>query len=221
MYAWVWALLSLLTTGPSVSRTANLGHTDLAVYLVTGRNQPAAPLENMKSELSGIMRSAGYRVVYDDARAPDPQGRFSALAVLELRGTCGIPAGSFRGERGLASGASLAETAVSSGVVLPFSRIDCPNLTRLIGPLLGDEPVGQRDYLYGRAMARVAAHELYHVMMGSREHCRQGVAKASFSVNDLLNEGFDFDGAALALLRRKAAEGETHGDAPDEPAARR
>jgi hypothetical protein len=220
MYAWVWALFSLFNTGPSPSRTAELRHTDLAVYLVTGRNQPAAALENMKRELSGIMRSAGYRVVYGDPRAPDPEGQYSALAVLELRGTCGIPAGNFHAERAVASGASLAETSVSSGVVLPFSRIDCVSLTRLIGPFL-DEPAAQRDYLYGRAMARLAAHEIYHVVIGSREHCRHGVAKASFSVNDLLQEGFDFDGAALALLRSKAAEGEARGDVGDDAPARR
>jgi hypothetical protein len=55
-------------------------------------------------------------------------------------------------------------------------------------------------------MARVAAHELYHVMMGSRVHGHDGVAKASFSVADLLDDGFDFDRTALILLRQKAGE---------------
>jgi hypothetical protein len=54
-------------------------------------------------------------------------------------------------------------------------------------------------------MARLAAHELYHVMIGTRAHSHEGVTKASFSVNDLLNERFDFDRAALARLRQKAA----------------
>jgi hypothetical protein len=88
---------------------------------------------------------------------------------------------------------------------MPFSRIHCANLTRLIGPLLADEGGAQRDYFYGRAMARIAAHELYHVVMGTRAHAREGVAKASFSVNDLLDERFDFDRAALARLRQRAA----------------
>jgi len=56
--------------------------------------------------------------------------------------------------------------------VLPFSWINCANLTRMIGPVLADEAGALRDYLYGRAMARIAAHELYHVMMGSRDHGR-------------------------------------------------
>jgi hypothetical protein len=208
MSAWVLALFSLLTTDPSLLRTS-FPHTDLAVYLSAGPNQPSAPLENMKRELSGIMQAAGYRVIYDDPRTPDPNARFSALVVLDLRGSCGMPAGNYRVERSVASGASLAETSISAGVVLPFSRIDCANLTRMIGPMLADEPNAQRDYLYGRAMARVAAHELYHVMIGSRDHGHVGVAKPAFSVADLLDERFDFDRVALALLRQKASEAET------------
>ena len=221
MSAWVLALLGLLHSDLSLFRTSAGRDSDLIVYVSAGRNQPAAPLEIMKRELSGIMESAGYRLVYGDPRAPDPDGHYSSLAVLELRGACGMPGANSHVERAVLSGASLAETSVSSGVVLPFSRIDCANLTRLIGPALADEPRAQRDWLYGRAMARLAAHELYHVMMGSRDHCRRGVAKASFSVNDLLDDGFDFDGVALALLRRKAAEGLARTDTSGEPAARR
>src|SRR5580704_6985169 len=205
MSAWVLALFSLLHTDPSVFRT-KLPHTALAVYLSVDANQPAAPVEHMKRELSGIMLSAGYRVVYGDPRSPDTNAQFSRLVVLDLRGNCGMLPGNYRVERSVASGASLAETSVSSGVVMPFSRVNCANLTRMIGPFLADEAGAQRDYLYGRAMARVAAHELYHVMMGSRDHGHEGVAKASFTVADLLDERFTFDVAALALLRQKAGD---------------
>jgi hypothetical protein len=220
MSAWVLALFSLLNTVPSLVRT-NLPRTELAVYLTLDPTQPVAPLENMKRELSGMMQSAGYRVVYDDPRNPDRDTQFSMLAVLELRGSCGLPPGNFRVERAVASGASLAETSVSAGVVLPFSRINCANLTRLIGPVLSDEPGAQRDYLYGRALARVAAHELYHVMMGSRDHGHQGIAKPSFSVADLLDERFDFDRVAIALLRQKAVGAEGRAEIADAAGARR
>ena len=110
-----------LHTDPSVSRR-DTRHTDLAVYLTLDPRQAAAPLENMKRELSGIMESAGYRVVYSDPSTPDPNAQYSALVVLELHGTCGMPAGNYRLDRAVPSGASLAETSVSSGVVMPFSR---------------------------------------------------------------------------------------------------
>jgi len=183
-----------------------LPHTALAVYISADAGQSPAPLEYMKRELSGIMQSAGYRVVYGDPRKPDTAAGFSKLVVLELRGNCGMPPGNYRLERAVASGVSLAETSVSSGVVMPFSRINCANLTRTIGPLLADEAGAQRDYFYGRAMARVAAHEIYHVTMGSQDHSHEGVAKPSFTVADLLDERFDFDRVALAHLRQSAAD---------------
>jgi hypothetical protein len=163
----------------------------------------------MKRELSGMMQAAGYRVVYGDPRAPLRNAAVSALVVMDLRGRCGMPAGNYRVEPSATSGADLAETAVSNGVVLPFSHINCGNLTRLVSPVLAEEVATRRDFLCGRAMARVAVHELYHVMLGSLKHRREGIAKPSFSVADLLDEYFDFDCVTLALLRQRAGQAES------------
>jgi hypothetical protein len=51
-------------------------------------------------------------------------------------------------------------------------------------------------------MARVVAHELYHVLMRTTDHARAGVARSCFSTGDLLTERFEFEGATLARLRR-------------------
>jgi hypothetical protein len=158
----------------------------------------------MKRELSALMQSAGYRVVWGDASHPDRSGLVSNLIVLQLTGTCAMPPGSYRVERAVESGVSLAETSVSGGSVMPFSWVHCANLTRLIGPAISLEAGAQRDFLYGRAMARVVAHEFYHVLAGSQAHGHEGVSKSHFGVADLLNESFDFDAATLNKLRQKA-----------------
>jgi hypothetical protein len=218
MSAWVVALCCLISTDISLVRT-NSPNAELAVYLSVGPNQPAAPLEEMKRELSGLMQVAGYRVVWQDPRTPDKNGDAAALVVLELRGFCGLPPGYYRAERSVDSGASLAETSVTEQGVLPFSWVNCANLTRMIGPALSNEAAAQRDYLYGRAVARVAAHELYHVMMASRDHGHDGVAKPRFTTSDLLSERFDFDQASLVKLRQRAVDPVTHSDS--EPATGR
>jgi len=102
MSAWVLALFSLLTTDPSRLRM-NLPQ-DLAVYLNADPNQPHAPLENMKRELSGSCRPPDIRVIYDDPGAPDTNARYSTLVVLDLRGSCGyagrqLSRGTFSRER--------------------------------------------------------------------------------------------------------------------------
>jgi hypothetical protein len=218
MSAWVLALCCLLSTDVSLVRTS-LPNARLAVYLSVGPNQPAAPLEQMKRELTGLMQAAGYQVIWQDPRSPDKTGETSALVVLELRGSCGLPPGYYHAERSVDSGASLAETSVTEQGVLPFSWVNCANLSRMIGPALSNEAPGQRDYLYGRAIARVVAHELYHVMMGSRDHGHEGVAKPRFTTSELLNERFDFDHASLAKLRQRAVDSEINSDS--EPATGR
>jgi hypothetical protein len=57
-----------------------------------------------------------------------------------------------------------------------------------------------RPYLYGRAMGRLLAHELYHVIVKTRAHDSAGVAKPCFSVEDLLGNGLEFEAVTLARL---------------------
>jgi hypothetical protein len=78
--------------------------------------------------------------------------------------------------------------------VLPFSSIDCTALTRALGPVTED--------VYGRAMARVLAHELYHVLTQTTDHSRTGIAKTCFTTGDLLSSRLDFENNILAQLRR-------------------
>jgi hypothetical protein len=207
MSAWGLALCCLLITEAS-SVGASLPNTELAVYLTVDSSQPSAPLESMKHEVSSLMQAAGYRVVWRDPRTPDKLGETSDLVMLELRGSCALPAGSYRIDRAVDSGASLAETSVGKTGVSPFSWVNCANVTRMVGPALAAEAPAQRDYLYGRAVGRVVAHELYHMMMGSTGHGNEGVAKPRFTVANLLNERFEFDAAELAQLRQKAVDAE-------------
>ena len=61
--------------------------------------------------------------------------------------------------------------------------------------------VHARQAALGRALARVIAHEIYHIVGETTDHQYSGVAKASFSVRDLLTARFDFDMASLARMR--------------------
>jgi hypothetical protein len=66
------------------------------------------------------------------------------------------------------------------------------------------ETVARRDFLYGRAMARVVAHELYHVLLKTADHAHAGIARSCFTAEDLLTEHFEFEGATLAKLRTES-----------------
>ena len=128
----------------------------------------------------------------------------SAFAVVvELRGQCGVPWHTDRPQV-VQRAAPLASTAVADGYVLPFSWVDCAALNRLVGPVIGDEPDALRDYVYGRALGRLLAHELYHVLMQTTSHAQAGIAKAQFTAAELLGESFRFEGATFKSPAPKA-----------------
>jgi len=53
-------------------------------------------------------------------------------------------------------------------------------------------------------MARLLAHELYHILAQTDDHTMVGIAKARFSTADLLADHFDFEASALERLRPPA-----------------
>jgi hypothetical protein len=156
----------------------------------------------MKREASSLLRNAGYKIEW---RNLDSSNREDAplIAVIDLNGTCGLPPGSPEPAGPPPNGQSLATTSITDGRVLPFAAVNCGALTRTLSPDLVRESGGQRDFLYGRAMGRVIAHELYHILTRTVEHSKAGVARSCFSPSELTADHFEFEAATLAQLRRK------------------
>ena len=206
MSARLLATLCLVLGCVHVSSAQSAASPDaaLVVYLKTGGTQPTAPLAQMKRELGALMHQAGYSVEWRslDANRSEDAGT-PLLAVLELTGVCGIAPGYPDMERTAALSASLAATTITDGRVLPFSSLNCTALTRSVSAALAKDAGARRDFLYGRAMARVVAHELYHVLLRTTEHTRSGVARSRFTAGDLLSERFEFEGATLGRLWRR------------------
>src|SRR5580658_2038737 len=185
----------------------------LAVYLKTQASQSLRPLDSMKRELARLMQTAGYQLEW---RGPqDANIDTSAfLAVVELRGNCEAPSQKLLTGWTLRDTADLASTFVSDGHVMPFSWVNCGNLTKLLVSALVDQPAAHADFIVGRAVARLIAHEFYHVLMQTRQHSGSGVSKPCFTADDLLNEQFEFEHAVLAELQLCPA-----GRAPEGPAS--
>ena len=172
----------------------------VVVYL-SGDAQPHGPLDVMKVELARLMDSAGYHIDFTDSQTTSGVSTDSELVVVTLNGHCGVSTADPSGRHLPISRAPLASTAVEDGRILPFSSVDCAGLTAMIAAPLSSEPGARRDFLYGRAMARLVAHELYHVLLQTRGHERNGIARPGFSASDLLTERFAFEPATAARLR--------------------
>jgi len=89
---------------------------------------------------------------------------------------------------------------VSDGMVLPFSDVDCDAIRGFLQKQLLSTPEAEREETFGRALGRVLAHELYHVLAGTSNHGACGVAKSGYTVGDLVAREFVFEAAELRTL---------------------
>ena len=201
MFARLSAALGLLCifVSTAFSEKLNPPPGTLLVYVNGGANQNSATLPLMRREAEKLLRSAGYEVEWRDTKEARIQETVPNLVFVEFQGPCSLTASPVPiPEQG---NVPLASTPMVDGIVLPFSRIDCLALTRFLGPMLLREPPAQRTYYYGRAMGRLVAHELYHVLAQTRDHADAGVGKPCFTASDLVMDRFEFESVALARLR--------------------
>jgi hypothetical protein len=193
MFARQVAFVCLLSVGAlaaSSERTAG-GSTDIVVFIHYQTEPPATVSDAMWRESGSLMGLSGYRVRRLDA---PHQVAAAFLVVVDLEGRC-------EGETTVAIRPvtnSLASTIVEDGHILPFIKMSCTALHWFLAPALGSKSDPQ--FFYGRALGRLLAHELYHVVGQTMDHTGMGVTQATVSVAELLSDRFTFAKAALAKL---------------------
>jgi hypothetical protein len=154
----------------------------------------------LKQELARLMGSAGFEVEWRGPEDAHVETR-DFLAMVELRGLCEAPMESSPIDTSLPRNADLASTYTSGGQILPFSWVNCHNVTNLLWDALSGQPGAIADYLYGRAVARLLAHEFYHILLQTSGHTKTGISKSNLGAGDLLSDRFEFDRATLLKLQ--------------------
>jgi hypothetical protein len=195
-------MFGLLCVSTSMGRSESTppANSEVEVYLKGEAASSAEVLAEMNRELAALMQQPSFRVVWRHANDGLAGGGAAHLIVVELRGECAVPSTDDSLQPAVPSMA-LASTSVVDGKVLPFSWVDCSALSRFLAPALSTVPDAEQAHIYGRSMARLLAHEFYHVLAQTDDHTQVGLSKARFSTADLLAEHFDFEAAALNKLR--------------------
>jgi hypothetical protein len=137
----------------------------------------------MKREVEKVFQDARLRVDWR-SREEAVRGVLGDLAVIRFRGKCLF-------KPGIAAAlepAALAVTHVSDGVVLPFSDVACDRIAGLLHAAIAGTGAARGDALFGRAMGRVVAHELVHILSRSVAHGTTGVAEAALSARQLTSD---------------------------------
>jgi hypothetical protein len=149
-------------------------------------------LGEMRREVAAIMKRTGHSVEVRLRSETTTNEEFEDLVLVKLTGTCrmnGIPYSAFIDERGPSP---LAWAHTVEGEILPFSTVACDKIRRTVGSALFGGQKAQGDQLLGRALGRVVAHELYHIVTKSGTHTKSGVFKESLSGAQLIADRLEF-----------------------------
>ena len=173
----------------------------LAVYPSHADQLNSMTTHSLNLELKRLLSPAGidleWRGHERNAAVSSVDGR---LIVGTFEGSCS--AESLPAKQGAASQTrTLAETSISGHRILPYFTVDCTHVIRMLNPLLQPLSVPMRETILGRALARVIAHEIYHIVADTTEHEEAGLAKAQLSARELAAERFDLSPASLQRIR--------------------
>jgi hypothetical protein len=159
------------------------------------RSEPS--VAEMKREFTGIMKGSALRF---DFRSRNEAVRedFSDLLVVRFTGKCRLePVGYLYDERG-----PMAFTYSTDGIVQPFSEVACDKVTSAVRSAMAGGDFAKADLLLGRALGRVLAHEVMHILSKSGTHGRTGVAKTALSGGQLIAPGLLLEPQDLERMHR-------------------
>ena len=191
---------------PGWSETRGATFAPITLYTQFEQAPPGGVLEALQDEVASIMAPIGIRFEWRDLGKTGGHEVSAELAVVTFKGRCDaaglLTRSKFEG--------ALGWTHVSDGQILPFTDVSCDRVREFVQTGLLAFRVEDREVKYGRALGRVLAHELYHIFANTLRH-GSGVAKESYSVQDLLADDFQFEAKETRMLQtsrpKPAAEG--------------
>lgn len=154
-------------------------------------------LKEMKSEAGLILRSSGVQLDWR-ILGEDPHASYDDLVIMKFKGACQYePAPPIYDELG-----PLAITYLSDGEIQPFGEVDCDRVVNTARSAMVASDLPRGDLLIGRALGRVVAHELVHMLTKSGQHGVEGVEKPALSGKQLIALKLPLSAFDIARLKR-------------------
>jgi hypothetical protein len=182
------AALPVAAMPPSPSNGADV------TVVVNFKGAYSAPtVKAMEREAELILKSTGVTLEWR-TRTEAADATFNDLVVITFKGSCIFnPLPVVYDELG-----PYALTRTTDGEVQPFGEVDCDHVASSLHTAMAGDDYSKADMLLGRALGRVVAHELVHMLTKSKQHGREGVEKAALSARQLIADSlplsiFDID----------------------------
>jgi len=164
-----------------------------AVVMPDGRYSPVA-IGAMGREAAQILEKSGVSLLW---RIGDPgQSVDGLLVVVKLVGRCDMD-----GPAAILLTGPLGWSHEANGVVLPFSDLACDTIRGQVqSAQVAGNPL-RGNAMLGRAMGRVLAHELYHIVADTSAHADGGVAQSALSARELTSGQLELQPSDVEAMR--------------------
>jgi hypothetical protein len=159
---------------------------EVAVIVHTGEVFSPQAWQAMQEESGRIALQAGIRVKFvDHAQASGRE--FQDLVVFRVTGKCemdSFPA--LLDERGPYAWAITHDENVTS-----FGQVRCDRIRESVKTAMHGGDYSWGNALLGRALGRIVAHELYHMLANTKTHGKTGVARDALTARQLIADSLD------------------------------
>ena len=156
---------------------------------------PDRTLEAIRSELNSVMYMTGWDFDLLLFTEMVPHQEFRDLVIVRVKGECRMASLPVKRQDG-----PLAFAHTSDGQVLPFMDVFCDRIRASIRSAMWGDQYRRADQIMGRALARVIAHELYHIIGNTSEHAGSGIAHHSLSGEQLVSDKLDFNPQSMEVI---------------------
>jgi hypothetical protein len=155
--------------------------------------------KEMQKEAAFILKDAGVNLAWRPLAGASNEV-YDELVVMTFAGSCELtPAPPVYDELG-----PYARTWIEDGNALPFGEVDCARVVSSVRDAMsGNDAPGCADQLLGRALGRVVAHELVHMLTRSVRHGRDGVTEAALSGRQLISGSLRLEKDDVLRLRER------------------
>jgi hypothetical protein len=194
------AVLLFLVVCANLLQASKTTPTKLTVIFDINERDAASVLPFVQQEVNNLFLFRDLAIDWRTRSSVQLGEVWSDVVLVKFRGDCRLdatpePAGDERGP--------YAWTHVTNGEVLPFSEISCDRVRKNVKSAIHGGAYERADQLMGRALGRVLAHELIHVITGSCEHDQTGVMRHALRPDELVAEHAKLQ---RVKIRRKTME---------------
>ena len=179
-FAALLALVSASAPGIFGASTRDASPSLITIAYAADNQFAPAVMEAMQKELAQVLNLPGGPPDWMKVTTVQRTGVDNRLVVVTFKGACeaSLP------PIGVEPDGILGDSAVVDGIVLPFATVECNRVRSLLGRTLS-LPERRSSEVFGRALGRILAHEVYHIIAGTTRHTRSGITKRRFNAADL------------------------------------